>query len=47
MQPSDHMSEKFFPGAKVLELFSTYESILPPCELGPTVGCDTHHMLIH
>lgn len=36
---SEHMNEYFFDGAKVLELFSTYESILPSnAELGPTVG---------
>lgn len=36
---ADHYSQYFFPGAKVLELFSTYDSILPPrIELGPTVG---------
>ena len=33
------MGEYFFDGAKVLELFSCYESILPPkYKLGPTVG---------
>jgi hypothetical protein len=36
---ADHYSDQFFEGAKVLELFSVYESILPPdVELGPTVG---------
>jgi SAM-dependent methyltransferase len=34
-----HYSDFFFEGAKVLELFSVYESILPPgVDLGPTVG---------
>eukprot|EP01038_Epipyxis_sp_PR26KG_P008398 gene8398-11356_t len=36
---SDHMSEYFFDGARVLELFSCYSSILPKgFDLGPTVG---------
>ena len=35
---ADHLGQYFFPGARVLELFSTYESILPPQKLGPTVG---------
>lgn len=36
---SEHMSQYFFDGAKVLELFSCYESILPPgSSLGATVG---------
>lgn len=36
---TEHMSQHFFDGAKVLELFSTYESILPEnFNLGPTVG---------
>jgi len=34
-----HMEDYFFDGAKVLELFSCYDSILPPrVKLGPTVG---------
>lgn len=34
-----HYSDYFFDDAKVLELFSVYESILPPgVDLGPTVG---------
>ena len=34
-----HYSDYFFKGAKVLELFSVYESILPGgVDLGPTVG---------
>ena len=36
---AEHLSNIFFEGAKVLELFSCYESILPPkVSLGPTVG---------
>jgi len=36
---ADHLQQYFSPGAKVLELFSVYESILPSrVELGPTVG---------
>jgi len=36
---SEHLSQHLFDGAKVLELFSCYESILPPrIQLGPTVG---------
>lgn len=36
---AEHLSNTFFEGAKVLELFSCYESILPPgVALGPTVG---------
>ena len=35
---SEHMGELIQPGATVLELFSTYDSILPPVTLGPTVG---------
>ena len=36
---SDHMSQYFFDGASVLEIFSCYDSILPPkIELGPVVG---------
>ena len=35
----DHLDQYFNEGAKVLELFSTYESILPPgLKYGPTVG---------
>lgn len=35
----DHLSQYFFDGAKVLELFSIYESILPTgFDMGPTVG---------
>lgn len=35
---AEHTSQYMFEGAKVLELFSCYESILPPVELGPTIG---------
>ena len=36
---SEHVRDEFFDGAKVLELFSCYESILPSgIQLGPTVG---------
>lgn len=36
---AEHYGDYFFDGAKVLELFSVYESILPPGnDLGPTVG---------
>jgi SAM-dependent methyltransferase len=36
---SEHMGQYFFDGAKVLELFSCYDSILPPdYKQGPTVG---------
>lgn len=35
---SDHLSQFFFKDAKVLELFSTYESILPPGFKGVNVG---------
>ena len=36
----EHLSQYMFDGAKVLELFSVYESILPTdsVKLGPTVG---------
>lgn len=35
----DHLSQYLFDGARVLELFSTYESVLPPgFAYGPTVG---------
>jgi Methyltransferase domain len=35
----DHLSQYLFDGATVLELFSTYESVLPKrFKLGPTVG---------
>eukprot|EP00981_Chlorochromonas_danica_P006601 scaffold1438_cov173-Ochromonas_danica.AAC.6 len=35
---AEHLQQYSFPGAKVLELFSCYESILPPGKLGPVVG---------
>ena len=35
---SEHLSQYFFNGAKVLELFSCYESILPGFDLDTTVG---------
>mmetsp|Transcript_28521 Transcript_28521/g.27313 ORF Transcript_28521/g.27313 Transcript_28521/m.27313 type:complete len:368 (-) Transcript_28521:178-1281(-) len=35
---SEHLSQYFFEGAKVLELFSCYESILPGFELDVCVG---------
>jgi hypothetical protein len=36
---ADHMSQYFFDNATVLELFSCYDSILPPkYKLGPVVG---------
>jgi hypothetical protein len=35
---SEHLAQYFFNGAKVLELFSCYESILPGFELDTTVG---------
>lgn len=36
---SDHMSQYYFTNASVLELFSVYDSVLPPrIQLGPVVG---------
>ena len=35
---AEHLRPIIKPGATVLELFSTYDSILPPVQLGPTVG---------
>lgn len=35
---TEHYSQYFFNGAKVLELFSCYESILPGFDLDTTVG---------
>lgn len=35
---AEHLQQYTSRGAKVLELFSCYESILPPGKLGPVVG---------